>query len=625
MADSGLPNGGPPYTRPPDTVDELCNHSVILKKYINLDLLLPYFNEAHLLTNDEFHELSFTDTPEKSNLKLVSVILPSKGESALETFKQALIKSLEEEGSEGHRVILRDVFKIANGTSANKASSASEKEWLVTADAISEESEDFSLFLIKFSGELERGSKDVVWKRLRQISTYFCHLKVKTGGFLLNESVRSELCSEDLTFKKLFFCLDSKSKPPVISDRDVSMLHKFIIVLKDDESSKQVVGRLSQLLADYEQNSAIIPVSNEPPLSPDSASLKVKVTNAHSGNSKLKNGIKKSFFEALKFKFRGSGIGSVLFYWEFPLECYQHLLEIFENVHNSKLGLQQFRITKVETQQPNQIYLEMEITDPDLLQLSQHQHVVANDIVPQQEIFVMFLLKVDCLVGTYAESFLSIPRKEITRVYSRFEGNSFLEMVDQVVSQNSLHCFDISYIQLFLCSLLKWDVSAGNKYKEQLIALLREAQDYEPIITGSPLPCVNLRSRSRPVRIISCFSGIVISVSYDIMMTLKYALSQLLSLSLSAFHYSGWSAMENGFQISWNTALFNFNMIETACFKIDVPTGGLVIINEPDVDYPYSIRLTCEITDSQLIPDGSPLLVPDLEGVFETHCITLCR
>ena len=478
---------------------------------------------------------------------------------------------------------------------------------------------------MNFSGELENGPKEVVRKRLKRIVTYFCHLKVKSGRFLLKESVKTELCSEDVTFAKLFNCLDS-SKPPVISHRDVSMLRKFIEVLNVDDSSKMVVDRLHQLLDNYERDSGIMPVSKEPLLSPESASLKVKVSNAHSGNSKLKNGVKRSFFESLKVRFHGSGIGSVIFYWEFPKECYQYLLEGFENVHESKISLQQFRITKVEAQQPHQIYLEMEITDPELMQLSQHQHFVADDIAPEQEKFVMLLIKIDRLVGTHATSFLSVPRKEISRIYSMFEGKSFLAMADQLIGENSLHCYDIFCIQLFLCSLLKWDATEGNKYKKQLVALLKETQDYEPIPTGFPLPQINLRSRTQTVRIISCISGVVVCVSYDVMMTLKYALSRLLNLSLSAFHYSGWSAMENGFQLLWNTSLFNFDRIEASCYKNDVPThcptGGLVMINEPDINYPHNIRFTCEITDAQLLLDGSPLLVPDIESVFEIYCVT---
>jgi len=616
MADCGLPNGGPPHTRPPDSVDDLSKHAVTLKQHLNLDLLLPYLEEKSMLTRNEYHELSHSATPvETRTMKLVIDILPTKGRKAVEAFKQALLASLREKGSSGHWVILQEVFGHVASTDS---SSAIDKEWLPTADIISEESEDFSLFLLKFSGVLQNGSKVVVGERLRKIATYFCHLKVKSGMSLLQENVKSELCSEDLTFSKLFICLDSKSDPPVISDRDVSMLHKFIKVLGDD---KRIVDHLSHLLTDYEQNSGITPVSKEPPLSPESASLKVKVPNAHSGNSKLKNGVKRFFFESLKFKFRGSGIGSVIFYWEFPKEYYQQLLESFKNVYDSKFSLQQFRVTKVEARQPYQIYLEMEITDPDLLQLSQQQHFVANDIAPEQEKFIMLLIKIEQLVGAHAKKFLSESRTVIPRIYSRFEGKSFLTMIDQLISESSLHCYDISYIQLFLCSLLKWDTTEGNKCKEQLVALLREVQDYEPIPTGFPLPCKNIWSRTRSVQIISCFIGIVSCISYEIMMTLKYVISRYLNLPLSAFHYSGWSAIENGFRILWNT--FNFDRIEDSCNKIDM-TGGLEMIGEPVINYPHSIKFFCKITDTKLFSGGSPLLVPDLKGMFEMCIIVHC-
>ena len=147
MADGGLPNGGPPHKRPPDTVHDLCKREVIFNKHINLDLLLPYLKETNILTSRESYTLSYAATPPENRIsQLVTEILPSKGERALEVLKLALLESLEEEGSDGHEFILQEVFGIVNGTIANNFNNDTDREWLVTADKISEESEEFSLF-----------------------------------------------------------------------------------------------------------------------------------------------------------------------------------------------------------------------------------------------------------------------------------------------------------------------------------------------------------------------------------------------------------------------------------------------------------------------------------------------
>lgn len=238
-----------------------------------------------------------------------------------------------------------------------------------------------------------------------------------------------------------------------------------------------------------------------------------------------------------------------------------------------------------------------------------------DDLAP--ELF-HFLATTDSLVGTYAQLFLSTSRKELSRPYAVFEGMSFKEMTDILILEDKLHCFDISYIQQFLLCLLKWDTSQGSQHNESIIALLKEAQDYEPVSTGSPLPTVQLHGEiSHTNSFVTQFTNLQ-CVSYEVMMTLKYALSQLLCLSLPAFQYIDWGRTDEGCQITWKTFPENLLKIE---YKLRYyPSTAALAVNNFN---PYQIAFKCNIKNMQILLDGSPLLYPDLDGKVVYMCTYL--
>ena len=630
MAESGgsLTNGDPPVngSLPSllETVEQLCENVIDFQNHINLDLLIPRLIKHGIITRDERHQLMHEATsPERRILTLVTEILPKKGESILQQFKMALEDTVAADGSQGHQTLLRKFFGHPD---LHSHSSSDKVQKSATAYTISDESEEFSILLMNFTKMLESGNDKDVARRLRDVANYLCHLKCNNPrqSFLINERVKAELCSNDLTFSKLFNSLDS-SNPQVISYSDVSMLDRIINkVLKPNESCRKIIEPLKQLLNEYEKDSSITPTSVAPEIPVGSARIKAKVTNASSGGPKLKNGVKQSLLRPFRLTFCGSGVGSVIFYWDFPEEYILQVKESFDNVCKNKTELHQLRITQVQAQldqKPYQINLDMEITDPALLEAAQKQRSVADDIAPGQEKFVLFLIKIDRLTGTFAELFLSTSRKELSRPYAQFERYSFKEMTDVLISEDKLHCYDISYVQQFLLSLLKWDTSQGSKHKESITALLTEAQEYEPVCTGCPLPSLHSHSRSHVVYIVTHFFD-VHCVSYEVMMTLKYALLQLLYLSLSAFQYVGWTKVDKGCQITWKTFPENLEKIENK-LSYRLFTGALEVRDDFEIDYPHKITFGCNIKNTQILLDGSPLLCPDLNGKTMYICTYL--
>jgi len=616
MAVSGGPlsNGGPPVNsslpRVLETVEQLSSHVKDFQDLIDLRLLVPQLIGHGIITREERHQLMHeTDPPETRILSLVTIILPKKGEGILQQFKAALENTLKEDGSQGHQTLLEKFFglppKVHNGSTDGVHHT--------TAETVSDESEAFSVLLMKFQKTLESGNEKEVSRRLRDIANYLCHLKNKNNSFLLTRNVRDGLCSNDLTFSKLFNYLDS-SDPPIITDNDVSMLHKIIDrVLVTDEGCKKIIMPLKQLLNEYEQDAGITISTVDPPISPGSARIKAKVVNAKSGGPKIKNGVKKSLWHSFWLNFRGSGVGSVVFYWDFPEEYITQVKESLEKVCHDKAELHQLRIIKVEVhlkQKPYQIDLDMEITDPVLLKDAQKRHLVADDIAPEQENFVLFLIKIDRLVGTCAELFLSTTtRKEYSRLYAQFEGSSFEEMTDTLIHGDKLHYCDISYIQQFLLSLLKWDISQDGNHKEVINASLKAAQDYEPVPTGSLLPSVRLHNKSHAIDIFTTFFGVNF-VSYEVMMALKYALSQLLYLSPSTFQYAGWRKVNKDCQITWKTGTQNFEKIASKLSHYPSTAALEVAVSEVN----FEIDFSCNIKNMQILLDGSPVLSPDLDG-----------
>ena len=237
------------------------------------------------------------------------------------------------------------------------------------------------------------------------------------------------------------------------------------------------------------------------------------------------------------------------------------------------------------------------------------QYLIPDDAAPEQETFLLFLENINCVVGTYVQQFLSTLRKELSMPYAQFEDKSFKEMTDILIYEDKLHCFDVSYIQQFLLFLLKWSTSQTTACKESIIGLLEEVQNYEPVPTGSPLPSVQLDSLSHTGTFVTRFDE-VHYVSYEVMMTLKHALSQLLCLSLSTFQYVSWIKINEGCQINWKTFPENLNKIEDK-LRCLPSTGALRVKDDYD---PYNIEFTCSIENKQILLDGSPLLYPDLDG-----------
>ena len=617
MAESGGPlsNGGPPVHML-QTVDQLIENVTEFQKCIDLELLIPYLLKDNIITDDERYNLMNGDKSPKVRIcLLIATILPRKGENILHQFRNALEGTVKEKGSSGHQELLNKFFNAS--PKIYDAGVDADKPHLTTAENISDESEEFSLLMMNFRKLLETGTEKAVAQRLKDVADYLCRLRdKKDNSFLLQEDVRAKLDSKDLTFSKLLSCLDS-SHPPMVSDNDVSILHRITDkVLEPGEGCTKIVSSLNQLLDKYEHAAGITVAKSEPQISAGSTRVTAKVLNANSSGPKLKNGVKKSFWESLKFSFRGSGIGSVVFYWDVPEECTDQLVQSFEDVCHNKIELNQFKITKVEVQlnqKPYQIHLDMEITDPVLLKAVQKKELIADNIAPEQEEFILFLMKIDRLVGNCADMFLSVSRKELSRPYAQFEKKSFKEMTDILIAEHKLHCFDISYIQQFLLSLLKWDTSQGSKHKESIIVLLKEAQDYEPVSTGSSLPALQLHDGLQAAIFTTRFPAIC-CVSYEVMMALKYALSHLLCLSLASFQYISWKEISKGCQIEWKTCLENFEKIEHK-LNYHSHTAALAFKDDDfEIVYPRKISFSCIIKNMQIVLDGSPVLYPVFDG-----------
>jgi len=539
-------------------------------------------------------------------LELITIILPRKKADDFEKFKIALIRLLKDGGGNTRcGTVLQEVF----GINPKEITSTNQPE-VSTADTISAESQEFSFFIVNFRKVLEKGSKKICAERLKDLADIMCMLRNKESNeYLLDKSNRDKLSSADLTFSKLFKCLQN-SMPCIISSGDVSILHLIIRYLERSTSSSKVVEALKKLLKDYEEKCAIRFVTKEPLISGENGSIKASVRNAQSTNPKLKDSAKKAFSRVLNF--RGSGTGSVVLYWEFPKEYFKHIFESFNNVFKSKPDLLQFKITKVDLSAdvPYQICLEMDIIDRNLYRLSQQQHFVADDITSEQEKFVFLLIKINRMVGECASKFLS--SEEISKFDSRFEGSSFLEMVNELVSDNKLSCYDISYIQFFLQSLYNWDLTCGGNNTTQLSELLRDTQEYKPVAASSQLPLLILPTEPHPFTITTYVSGIIF-ISYEVMMSLKFAFSFLFHSNVSCFHYVRWKESSNKCVIVWHTTSKHFYEIESA-LQYNLTAGFLRVMKHPEVRF-HNISISCSVDNFQMLIDGSPLLLPPIEGL----------
>ena len=616
MAESGRPL---PYDDSPvndgrlKTADDLSSHVTFFQDHIDLKLLVPALVEHKIITSEERHKLTHeADPPKTRTFGLITDILPSKGEGILKLFKIALEDTLKKDGSLGHQAILEKFFDAPTKLYSNSDADVGHQ---ATADVISKESEEFSLLLINFRKILENGTENAVKQRLKDVADFLCILKLeKHKCSLLESSIKDKLHSSDLNFSKLLRYLES-SNPPLISDNDVSLLDKIVDMLAEvDEGSKKIITPLKKLLNKYGFSTGIVVTKEVPQISAGNTRINVKVMNAHRSVPELKNGVLASLFGSLEFFFCGAGPGSVVFYWDVHEKYTQQLIDSFKKVCCNKIELHRLKITKVEVQlseKPYQINLEMEIIDQVLHKATQKRDMIADKIAPDQEKFALLLIKLNRLVGIYAKLFLSTSRNEYSRLYGHFESNSFKEMIDALISEDKLHCYDISYIQQFLLSLLKWDISQSSEHKKLIIDLLQEAQDYEPVPTGCLLPSLHSNSRSNSVSILTNFLDFS-CVSYEVMMTMKHILSHLLHLLPWALQYIKWKELDRGCQITWNTSPENFERIKNRLLYFP-STVALMVDNNFDIKYP-SIEFNCNIKNMQILLDGSPLLCPDLDG-----------
>ena len=367
----------------------------------------------------------------------------------------------------------------------------------------------------------------------------------------------------------------------------------------------EIKSTLKELVLDYEKEAAIENMA--PSTESDDGHIVVKIPNASCGSPQLKMSVKDSFIKALdeiKFTFQGKDDGSVILYWEFQKQYFSEVQQSLKHACDNKIKLGHFLITKVESlENQNQLHVIMEIMDPFLLQFAQKKPFIAEGILPCQESFLLLLLKIINIGGAVLEPFLLQSKVK----GSHFEEKSLLKMIECLVSENKLHSCDISVIQHFIYDVKKDVESSSAKVLEEL---LLATQDYEPICLGSEdLPSVNVEC---PAVVATLFLG-VNSISFEVMMALKYALSRFLCLSVSEFQYIKWELKQNGLQIFWQTSLLFLDHIR-AILQGSESSGGL-ILKEIDYNYQSKIHLTCFLQDFQLLLDGAPLLIPDLEGM----------
>jgi len=583
----------------PKTADDLVKHITVLRQHIDITLLLPYLIEQDALTSNEKHTLTLLSTDPKDRVgTLVTDILPSKGKRGLEYLIKSLKKSIDEPGSEGHRYILESVFNIPT---------------LKVSRKISMDYEDLNILLIKFETTIINAvDQNAIKIALNHVTFYLCNSKLKDDedgtSLLTQESKNTILFNDSLTFIQLFNCL-VKSDPPLISPNDVSLLHKINGVLDMEISFTDIMNTLKELVLDYEKEAAIenvVPSMNS--TESDKGYVIAKILNASCGSPQLKTSVKDSFLKALdevKFNFLGKDDGSVILYWEFQKQYFAEVQQSLKNACDNKVKLSNFLLTQVECKcDQHQIHVVMKIIDPYLLRLAQKKPFIAETISPCQENFLFLLLNIINIGSGVIEPFLL--QSDAIALENRKE-KSFLNVIEHFVNKNQLHSYDISVIQHFIYNAKR---AVDSSSASVLVDLLLATQDYEPVcLESEDLPSLNVECA---VVIITLFLGIN-SISFEVMMTLKYALSRFLSVSVTEFQYIKWEMKQDGLQIIWQTSLHWLSHVQTI-LQCRESSGGLVVkeINQICQD---KICFTCFLQDFQLLLDGSPLLIPDLEGM----------
>ena len=580
---------------PPKTADDLVKYTTLLRKHVNISLLLPPLLEQEALTSDEKHQLRLSTTDPKDLVSfLITDVLPSKGDQGLGYFVTSLKKSIKEPGSAGHRYILENVFNIQTST---------------IAKAINTEFESLSNLLIRFDSIVNDNiDTDDIHTALEHTIFYLCHSKCKEDcSSLLSQKMKDAL--QFKTFLKLFDYL-VECKPPLILPHDVSLLHKINNVLDMEKGFCNIIATLRHLVDDYEVKAAIKSTSHSPQLlEPGKSLVKVTVTNAQCGSPQLKSSVKDSFLKALDeitFNFLGKDDGSVILYWDFQEEYFTSVEKSLKHAFNNKIVLGEILITNVSMENNlNQISIAVEIVDPLLLQFAKKTPSIVEMLSPKQENFLILLLNIINSGSNVVHKFF---------LHSKpLEKAPLAKIIEDYMTEQKLHWCDISIIQHFLYNVYEWNIHKEMKvYADLLRNLLVAIQDYEPAcLQSEDLPPLNLSCTVNHAAMTTVFLGIN-SVSFEVIMTLKYALCRLLCLSIVEFQCIKWEITNIGLNIDWQVPLESLSHIE-AIVKFSESCGGLEI-QEISCSTKTSIKLTCCIQGSQLLLDGTPLLIPDLEG-----------
>jgi len=494
----------------PRTADDLKIHTILLRKNINLPLLLPYLIRQKALTPNEEHELQkdSVDPMERIGV-LITRVLPSKGNNGLEYLLKGLKDSLNEPGSAGHKHILEKVFKIP-------LVKVTEKLCMYNEDLITLLTEYVSIITSSVDNR-------AIKTALEHTIFYLCQLKLKENdAFLLSTDTRFKLRTEsNLTFMKLFDCL-SNDDSPVIIPNDVSLLHRINTVIGKIKEFSLVLPSLNQLVSNYEREAAI---ENTGPPSCVSNSgksrLKVTITNAHSSGPQLKLSVNSAFLKALNeitFNFCGKDSGSVILYWEFQEEYYEDVHQSLEHAYQNEIQLGQLLVTKVEMK-PDQslLNLEMKIIDPMLLHVTEKRGYLVDLLASEQDKYLFLLLRIIEIGSKPMEEFLQHSFDKSPETYALLEGKTLLNAIEVLISRNRLHCYDISIIQHCIYEAYKWfSVQYNDTYGRALKILLVETQDYNPqLATPSGEP----KCAESHATIITFFFNIF-HVNFEVMMTL---------------------------------------------------------------------------------------------------------
>jgi len=226
----------------------------------------------------------------------------------------------------------------------------------------------------------------------------------------------------------------------------------------------------------------------------------------------------------------------------------------------------------------------------------------------EHDTFVNLLLSIIITGSSYVCSFLSDSKslKNLKEV-------PLSKIIEDSISEQKLHWCDISFIQHFMYNVYEWSIHTKKSYGPILRHLLITIQDYEPACSESEdLPLLNLTCSYNCIVITTVFLGIN-SVSFEVIVTLKYALSRLWCLSIIKFQCIKWEITQSGLNVDWQVPSKLLSHIEDIVHNCE-PCGGLEIQEICSTTDMTSIIITCCIQDSQLLLDGTPLLITDMKG-----------